>query len=229
MIHLAQNMVKARSTQECEDSMNASGLFLSKCSLEGVPFGIAKQTAAAYFRLFRDFPFLAGRIDGVGTYSGSGLTYAHCHMNRENNAFDGGAVHLNLYHFTDAKELNKSYCGIEGSEEDRRFHPENTDYKAIISHELGHTLDGYLTGIELCGKKVNGERCSVSQKIRKDTLKALGMKADDIAEQVSGYARSASCEWFAECFAEYIHSLTPRRMSIECMYQLRKLIEANVG
>lgn len=224
MVKLAQGMMKAQTTQDCEEVLNASGLFKSVCKLTGIPFNVAQQVAGTYFRVFRDFPFLAARIDGVGVYEGSGSVFAHCHMEGENRAFDGGAVHLNTRHFSDARKCDEAYRDVFQGMSQKGFHPENTDYKAIISHELGHTLDGYLTGLELCGKKTNGQRNRVSEYLRKRVLKQLKLKVSDIEGEVSGYARKATFEWFAECFAEYMNSRTPRPMCMECMYQLKQLI-----
>lgn len=224
MASLAKGLVKAQTTQDCENIMNDSGLFTTKCELTDIPFTIARQVAGTYFRVFMDFPFLGGRIEGVGVYVGSSTTFAHCHMEDDNNAFGGGAVHLNICHFQNAKKLDKAYRDTLLGTDQKGFHPENTDYKAIITHELGHVVDGYLTGMGLCGKKANGERNRVSAYLRKKSLKHLNMSAEDINSEVSGYARSAAFEWFAECFAEYMNSRTPRNMCLECMHQLRELL-----
>jgi len=58
----------------------------------------------------------------------------------------------------------------------------------------------------------------------KVTMKQLRLKAGDVREELSGYAQKNTAEWFAECFAEYMDSPTPRLMCKECMYQLRKLL-----
>ncbi len=218
MAILMKGVFRATTSRACEEALNACGLFKEKCSLQGIPAKAGKQVGMAFFKLFLDFPFLAGRIDGVTVYKGGGCTLAHCVMRDRDHEFAGGRVSLNLSYYRDLRKMNFDYQRGED------FHPENTDYSAVITHELAHTLDGYLTGLGLLGYEKDGRKMPVSKYLKKVTMKQLRLKAGDVREELSGYAQKNTAEWFAECFAEYMDSPTPRLMCKECMYQLRKLL-----
>ena len=82
MAILMKGVFKATTSRACEEALNACGLFLQKCSLQGIPAKAGKQIGMAFFKLFLDFPFLAGRIDGVTVYNTGGNTLARCWMSR---------------------------------------------------------------------------------------------------------------------------------------------------
>lgn len=218
MAILMKGVFKATTSRECEEALNASGLLMKKCSLQGIPAKAGKQVGMAFFKLFLDFPFLAGRMDGVTVYKSGGNTLARCWMSDAGHEFVGGQVELNLSHYRDLRKMNLSYQS--GDE----FHPENTDYSAVITHELGHALDGYLTGLGLAGQEKDGSKMQLSKYIKKRTMKQMKLKHKDVKEELSKYAQRNPAEWFAECFAEYIDSPSPRMMCKECMYQLRTLL-----
>jgi len=219
MAILMKGVFKATTSRACEEALNACGFFLKKCSLQGIPAKAGKQIGMAFFKLFLDFPFLAGRIDGVTVYSSGGNTLARCWMSGADHEFSGGLVELNLRHYKDLRKMNLDYA--RGDE----FHPENTDYSAVITHELGHTLDGYLTGLGIVGFEKDGTRLQLSKYIKKRAMKQMKLKTKDVKEELSKYAQRNPAEWFAECFAEYMESPSPRLMCKECMYQLRVLLK----
>lgn len=219
MAILMKGVFKATTSRACEEALNACGLLKEKCSLQGIPAKAGKQVGMAFFKLFLDFPFLAGQIDGVTVYKGGGNTLARCYMIRGNHEFAGGQVELNLSQYKNLRKMNLDYG--RGDE----FHPDNTDYRAIITHELGHALDGYLTGLGLAGYEKDGRKMKVSSYLKKRAMKQLRLKAVNVKEELSKYGQKNPAEWFAECFAEYIDSPTPRPMCKECMYQLRQLLK----
>ena len=218
MAILMKGVFKATTSRACEEALNACGFFQKECSLNGIPAKAGKQVGMAFFKLFLDFPFLAGRIDGVTVGKTGRRSLAVCWMQTQDHEFAGGQVELNQKRYRDLRKLNMDYQ--RGDE----FHPENTDYSAIITHELGHTLDGYLTGLALAGYEKDGRKLTVSKYLKKQTLKQMKLKTGDVKGELSGYAQRNPAEWFAECFAEYLESQTPREMCKECMYQLRILL-----
>lgn len=219
MAILMKGVFKATTSRACEEALNACGLLKEKCSLQGVPAKAGKQVGMAFFKLFLDFPFLAGRIDGVTVYKGGGNTFACCVMCTGRRDFAGGLVKLNLSYYRDLRKMNLDYA--RGDE----FHPDNTDYRAVITHELGHALDGYLTGLGLAGYEKDGRKMMVSTYLKKRAMKQLKLKAANVKEELSKYGQKNPAEWFAECFAEYFDSPSPRPMCKECMYQLRMLMK----
>lgn len=76
------------------------------------------------------------------------------------------------------------------------YSPKGTDYKAIVTHEIGHAMDHMLR--------------------LKDDEEILNLfKTKDIENEVSKYARTHVKEFIAEAFAEYIHSDNPRSIAKE--------------
>ena len=81
---------------------------------------------------------------------------------------------------------------------DTGFHPIGCDKpESVIIHELGHSLDN------LCGITSSREFKSYYQNLTKE----------DIESGVSTYATNNSHEFFAESFAEYFCSNSPRKMA----------------
>ena len=64
-----------------------------------------------------------------------------------------------------------------------------------------------------------------SGKLRFKVLKKLGLHLRDVGSGCSQYATENAMEWFAECFAEAMHSDNPRPMAKEMMRQLEQIIQ----
>lgn len=137
--------------------------------------------------------------------------------------------------FSDYEDLKRRY----NRDVRVQFHPAGTDADAIIIHEMGHQLDGYLTRKGVWGGNVSiygTIRTSVA--VKREVLQQLGYfdyiraeraewtrmgykgselaealefsKKEFITKHVSGYANKNEKEFFAECFAEYLMSERPR-------------------
>lgn len=180
---------------------------LSGCDLES-----AKGIAEAYEQVFNEFPFLSGNIDGVRALQLGKWTYAQCYTR------GGGRVEVNTSKYNDAVALAKSYL----SDLKMGFHPAGTDWVSIVTHELGHALDGYLSNLGLGGN--NGYK-DVSAMMRPKVMRACGLKVADAKTEVSEYATKNAREWFAECFAESMRSANPRKVATEFMKQLREVVK----
>lgn len=95
------------------------------------------------------------------------------------------------------------------------FHPLETNVYSVLSHELAHAMDDYLTNtLNITQRGKNGANY-VSNKLRPKVLRACGKKKSEIADEVSGYATENAHEWFAECIAEFVNSPNPRPMAME--------------
>lgn len=137
--------------------------------------------------------------------------------------------------FSDYKELKKRY----NRDVRMQFHPAGTDADAIIIHEMGHQLDGYLTRNGVWGGNISiygTTRTSVA--VKREVLQQLGYfdyirseraewtrmgykgrelnealgfsKKEFITKHISEYANVNEREFFAECFSEYMTSKKPR-------------------
>lgn len=137
--------------------------------------------------------------------------------------------------FSDYKELKKRY----DRDVRMQFHPEGTDADAIIIHEMGHQLDGYLTQNRVWGGKISIYGTTrTSAAVKREVLQQLGYfdyirveraewsrmgyngrelnealefsKKEFITKHISEYANKNEREFFAECFSEYMTSKKPR-------------------
>jgi len=169
-----------------------------KSNLDGVDIDCALSIKESYRKVIERFPILKGKISGVFREKLKPSVYAQCGM------FEGKVSIGKLFESDEA--IKKTY------EKDllSNFHPKGTDWKAIVTHELGHALDGYMTYGNVYGGYVNWSWKYASAKLRPEIMKKCGLKINDTFSHVSGYATHDAQEWFAECFAEYMESDNPR-------------------
>jgi len=106
------------------------------------------------------------------------------------------------------------------------FHPVGTTYEAVITHELAHSLGGWLSRRHVLGSRDAGSDAKQFEGLlRRRVLKALKMTKADVRQELSKYAEKDAYEWFAEAMAEAIHSPNPRPMAKECMRQLQEILK----
>ena len=225
----------AKTVQDINDMLNIPGLFSGnyKADLTGVDLDSAKSIAAAYEQVFEKYPQLKGRLDAPNAHpSGMGdNTYAWCYLR------SGGRVEVNPKLYNDWKSISKSYEGDVIS----KWHPFGTTAESIVTHEIGHAIDGLLAreGV-LGGYTSNGEFRYASTSLKNKIMKRAAKKDSDLKDlmdidkwlkddsatlnYVSKYATKNNREWFAECFAEYITSANPRIVASEFGQELEKLM-----
>ena len=212
---LSSAITECRTSRSMETKVNESGLFITHADIAEMPYSMARHVLMGYFNVLLGYPFMAGRIGAMSVYRTRGRgAIARCSM------MGTGEVTFNLYYYKNPARFNETMRRCEAT----GYHPENTTWKSVVYHELGHTLDGYLTKLGICGMTRTGDPVPLSRYVRKHTLRSLGMKVSQIREESSGYAGNRICEWFAECFCEYQESPTPRRMCVEGMYHLDQLL-----
>ena len=231
---------RARSVQEINGIMNGQGWFrtnwagvTSEADLTGVDLESAKSIAASYQQVFEKYPKLVGKIDAPDAHP-SGMdnnTYAWCYL--RNN----GKVQVNPNRYNMWQSLVQSY------EHDVRtnWHPYGTTAESIVTHEIGHAIDGLLARERvLGGVTASGEYRYASSSLKATIMKRAAKLDPDLADlmamdkqwggseavstYVSRYATKNPQEWFAECFAEYITSADPRIVASEFGKELEKLI-----
>ena len=212
------SVADCKTVADVENLMKQQGWFKNgKVDLSGCDLESAKAIAEAYDEAFAKYPFLVGKIDGVSALDLGSNTYAECYTRA------GGKINVNRKFFKDAVKLAKSYQ----SDLAMGFHPAGTDWKAIVTHEIGHALDGYLSNLGIAGMKNRWMTKDVSALLRPKVMKACGLKVADARKEVSGYATKNNREWFAECFAEAMKSANPRKVAVEFLKQLTQLIKNN--
>jgi hypothetical protein len=117
-------------------------------------------------------------------------------------------IGLNSIMYKDITKLKERYeqLLVKG------MHPVNTDYRSIITHEIGHAITAYIAE-KTC--------CAPVESIREEVLKETGFTLDDVADNLSHYAaydngsgeKDVADEFIAEAFAEYMDSVAPRTIA----------------
>ena len=232
-----------KTVEEVNKLLNGKGLWRnisnwgngieSQADLTGCDLDSAKSIAAAYEQVFARYPQLKGKFDAPDAHpvGMNGNTYAWCYL-RQN-----GLVQVNPTKYNDWSSLVRQY------EHDisTNWHPHGTTAESIVTHEIGHAIDGLLAreGV-LGGVTASGEYRYASSTLKNTIMKRAAKLDPDIAEGlnidkmlndtwtvqtfVSRYASKNNQEWFAECFAEYITSANPRTVASEFGKELEKLV-----
>ena len=218
-----------QTADEVQDMMKKQGWFYKTTLSNGNPFdgndyvnltgldtNCAKSIYKTHEALFNKYPNLSGKLNSITNAKLGGMTYAQCSY-----GFGHGGVTVNSQYFSDEAKLIRSFK----SDCDHGFHPAGVDYDSIVMHELGHAVDDYLT-YTLQAAGFNGWKPKeVSAMLRPKVMKAAGFKVSDTYQQVSGYATKNACEWFAECFCEWMCSKDPRPVAKEFGKQLEELMK----
>lgn len=185
-------------------------------SLQGCDLDTAKAIFKAHENVFNRLPVLRGQLNSINAQKLSAGTYAQCSY-----GLGRGGISVNTSYFSDVERLTKLYANDLA----HGFHPAGTTYGSIVTHELGHAVDDYLSVIhQLAG--LNGWRAKkVSAYLRPKVMKACGLKVADTRTAVSEYATQDAQEWFAECFCEWMDSENPRPVAVEFGKQLLELMK----
>lgn len=217
------------TVEEVEALMKEQGWFYQTTLPDGSPFdgnqllslqGCDVDTAKAIFKahenVFNRLPELRGQLNSINAQRLAGGTYAQCSY-----GLGRGGIAVNTSYFSDVEKLTRIYANDLA----HGFHPAGTTYGSIVTHELGHAVDDYLSVIhQLAG--LNGWRAKkVSAYLRPKVMKACGLKVADTRTAVSGYATQDAQEWFAECFCEWMDSENPRPVAVEFGKQLLELMK----
>lgn len=195
-----------------KDSRSDKFLKLEGCDVES-----AKEVYRAFEQFYDKYPQMVGKLSAPSTGSMKATNYAECTM-----GFGHESISLNARHFGNSAKFKESLA----RDVEIGWHPKGCDtIKSVVIHELGHSLDGYLAvkqnAMGATGK--NGK--FVSNKLRPKVAKASGVKVGDMGKEVSRYATKDVQEWFAESFAEFMCSPSPRKVAVELGKQLDEIMK----
>lgn len=171
-------------------------------SLEGVDAKSAKITYEAYEKVFNKYPKLKGIFPSVKTKLMGENVFARTEI-----TYSQKQVYLNRLFFKDYDVLENAYAKTLIA----KFHPEGTTAIANVYHELAHCIDSLLSS--RMTSKQKSKYKTFSTFARSEILRVTKLNFDDILENVSRYAKRTPEEWFAECFAEFMNSNSPRDMA----------------
>ena len=231
----------ATTVEQVNEFMNTQGWFstnragiTSEADLTGCDLESAKSIAAAYQQVFEKYPQLIGKFKApnaqpVGMKNN---TYAWCYTR------GGGQVQVNPNRYNDWSAISQSY------ERDiaTNWHPHGTTAESIVTHEIGHSVDGLLAEKGILGGYTSSGEFRYASSSLKTTIMKRAAKIDEliadymemdrmwkgneaVVQGVCRYAAESPKEWFAECFAEYITSANPRTVAAEFGKELEKLLE----
>lgn len=210
----------ANSVKEVEDILNGAGVFRlgSICKLDGCDIGSAKSIASTYQQIFEKYPQLKGKFGAVTSKNLGSGTYAQCWLRSD------GRVDVN-----NASGFYSNWSNVVKSYEMdvlSNWHPFGTTAESVVTHEVGHAIDGYLanSGI-LGGYNAAGEYRYASSLLRSKVMKQCGLTVKDSASAVSIYGSTNPQEWFAEAFAEYITSANPRPVAATIGKEIERLLK----
>lgn len=234
---------RAKTVDEVNDIMNNQGWFrtnragvTSEADLTGCDLESAKSIASSYQQVFEKFPNLTGKFDAPNAQpvGMNNSTYAWCYIK------NGGQVQVNPNRYNSWQSIVRSY------ENDVRtnWHPAGTTAESIVTHEIGHAIDGLLArdGV-LGGVTSSGEYRYASSSLKTTIMNRAAKNSEELSQAlniwpwdkkrsstyavekyVSRYATKNPQEWFAECFAEYITSADPRVVASEFGKELERLV-----
>ena len=229
-----------RTVAEVNALLNDNDLFKpgSVANLDGCDLDSAKSIAASYEQVFAKYPQLKGRFAAPDAHPQgmSDKTYAWCYI-RSN-----GKVQVNPgpEKFGNWSKVQRQY----EHDVEVGWHPKGTTAESIVTHEIGHAIDGLLAreGIK-GGITASGQYRYASSTLRNTIMKRAAKKDEQLGlffelwgtdkeamysavlDNVSEYATKNPQEWFAECFAEYITSANPRIVASELGKELEKLLK----
>lgn len=226
----AHDMAIAREKKRVadEEAKNASGAKITEAenklkgilsekatvSLKGVDPEIANDIYESVAKVMTKFPSVVNSVDGIEAMNAS--DYEHFKDNPSVMACfntGDGKIRLNNAHFGNKEEFAKKYAaGVE-----KQWNPAGTDYRSVVTHELGHAIDHYVSR-KIDGLwGVMGNDSTTAVKIWNADIEKMRKKSPDgratgkmFRENLSGYSSHSPSEYLAEGFAEFMDSPNPR-------------------
>lgn len=219
------------------------GINEGKVQLGNLPEQSQNSIYTAIKKSFNKFPQL--KMHTVSINYESTLTDAYA-----SSSSLSGKLHVGTI-FKDFDKMSKDY----DFDVKLKFHPKGTDVNSILTHEIGHQIDGLLTKNKIYDAEITKFGViRTSERVEKEVLARLGLddarlreirkeyvekglkgkdlnyavlweRKDFIKTHISEYAAENSNEFFAECYAEYMDSPEPREAAQIFGEILEKLME----
>lgn len=230
-----------KTFEDVEEKLRANGCVGhgKHVDFEGITIESAAMAAKSINEFYDKFPEMKTKLGSIVTETMEHGVYA--------GSSGCDTIYLNKRNFGNLEEMKKSWQ----RDVDNAFHPVGTGASAILYHEMAHQMDSFLTQVlrkdDLQQHWSN--RKNISTVVLEEVCEKLGMKADDVKKEVSGYAQKRAVvdayddrsiefagfynghdvEFFAEAIAEYIGSPKPRRVAVEVWNCLQKYIKQSEG
>nr|MCR5777276.1 hypothetical protein [Lachnospiraceae bacterium] len=221
---------EAKAVRQIEKNLAIkTGMDIKNIDMTGLEYDTANSIYNAYATVLDKYPEVKKNLTSFRYSDKKGDAYASC------VALTGEVKAHGM--FKNFAKFVQQYADDVSA----KFHPIGTDYNSIIVHELGHALDGYMTKEKMLNATYNQYGVIRSSlEVQKRVLEKLGWDFDYvknlrddltlkgynnsqiadtikkekekfITNHISEYAAKNEKEFFAECFAEWIMSKTPRK------------------
>ena len=186
----------------------------AKVKLDGIDPEVADSIATSIQSVIERYPSVKNAFAGFTTDEPPGKSFTN--KSGVLACFNGmtETIYLNKQYYGDKRRLEKAYQdGV-----DKKFHPVGTTADSIVTHEMGHAIDSYISGKVIPRDKYFWGHERISTRMWNNDIKNARKKGEpltgkSIKDGLSGYAGSSAAEYFAEGFAEYITSPNPRPMA----------------
>ena len=212
----AEEAKNASSAKITEAENKLKGVLSEKAtvSLKGVDPDIANDVYESVANVMTKFPSVVDSIDGIEAMDANDYEHFRDHPNVMACFNTGdGKIRLNNAYFGNKKELEKKYAdGVE-----KQWNPAGTDYRSVVTHEIGHAVDHYVSR-KIDGMwGIMGNDSTTAVKIWNADIEKMRKKSPDgrvtgklFRENLSGYSAHSPSEYLAEGFAEFMDSPNPR-------------------
>ena len=232
------NYEDCKSYEDIEDKLRANGCISDEKDVYFANIGVesAVMASKSIGEFYEKFPALKNKLGGIQTEWMEPGTYA--------GSLGHDTIYLNFEKFGSLEKMKEMFQ----KDVDKKYHPEGTDVRAILYHEMAHQMDSYLTTLLRADdrKKYWLERKNLSEVILDEVSEKLGADRERVKHAVSAYAtkRSTSIdpsddksidrvgfynghdtEFFAEAISEYLCSEHPRQVAVETFNVLQKYIK----
>jgi hypothetical protein len=191
----ARKNYQAQSTkmpkpQNVEEELSHMGL--TKVSLGGLNQNTKEDLRNTMNDVYSKIPEIKGIVSSISVNNRLHKAYAQCRPLT-------GEIELSGEMYKNIAKMKKSY----EKDVSVKFHPAGTDYRSILTHEIGHAITGQIA------RKLGLIIREFGLKLQNEVLQDLGLSAKDIPQGLSEYGRKNSLEFIAEAFAEYTGSKAP--------------------
>ena len=210
------------TSEEVQTARKNSGIMKSSAvvDLNGIDSRCAKTFPDCYLKVMEEFPEMDTNFGNLISYNRwrSGV-FADCEMHSGNIRINRKSERF----FGDVDAVKATYERTVASE----FHPPGTDWTSVMTHELGHAVAGYYDNKYRKQLGPLNSMASVVAQRTRDALKGRRIwygSFEEMARDVSKYARKDRDEFWAECLAEYKHSASPREICVEAVKQFHSLV-----
>jgi hypothetical protein len=191
--------------QIVEEELSHMGV--KKMSLVGLDQNVKEDLKNTINDVYTKIPETKGMVSSISVNNRLRKAYAQCLP-------IAGEIELSGEMYKNIANMKISY------EQDvaAKFHPVGTDYRSVLTHEIGHIITGQIS------RKMKLTIREFCLKLQNEVLQNLGLSTKDITQGLSEYGRKNPLEFIAEAFAEYMDGKAPRPIALKVGQKLKSYL-----